>query len=302
MKLAPIILFVYDRFEHTKLTIEALQKNKLSSESDLYIFSDGPKSKNALDKVNKVRNFIGTVKEFQKITVIESETNLGLANSIKNGITQILEKNNRVIVLEDDIVTSEYFLEYMNNALEQYENDERVMEISGYNYPITKNGLKETYFVRMAACWGWATWSRAWSKYTEDIEEIENTIVSEEREIFKVAKRYHYWDQLIANKKGTLKTWFIYWYASIFMYDGLVLYPRNSLVQNIGLDGSGNNSGKNNKYHNSSLSNRITYFEEKIEFNKDGHKAYQDYFKKVSTGIWRKFYRNIKRVIKEILQ
>ena len=130
--LAPIVLFVYNRPWHTAQTLEALKKNYLALNSDLFIFSDGPKNEQAKEKVFEVRKLLKTVTGFKKITIIEKETNIGLANSVINGVTEIINEYRKIIVIEDDIITAPYFLKYMNNALDLYETENKFMQIPVY--------------------------------------------------------------------------------------------------------------------------------------------------------------------------
>ena len=167
MSLAPIVLFAYNRLEHLKKTINALQKNILALDSELYIFSDGAKNEETLQQINKVREYIKTITGFKSITIIERKENLGLANSIISGVTEIVNKYGKIIVLEDDMVTSRHFLKYMNDALDYYENENRVIGIHGYIYPVKKE-LPNTFFIKGADCWGWATWKRGWDLFEHD--------------------------------------------------------------------------------------------------------------------------------------
>ena len=155
---APIVLFVYDRPFHTKQTIEALQKNQLASLSELFIYSDDAKNYGSQDNVDEVREYIYKIGGFKKVTIIKREKNWGLANSIIDGVTQIVNKYGKIIVLEDDLVTSKYFLTFMNNALEFYKYEERVWHICGWNYPINFDGLDDVFLSRLMNCWGWGTW------------------------------------------------------------------------------------------------------------------------------------------------
>ena len=161
---APIALFVYNRLWHTKQTIEALQKNELASESELIIHSDGAKNSNKLLKVKEVRDYIGTIGGFKKVTIIEQKTNLGLALSIIRGVTKTVNEHGKIIVLEDDMVTSPYFLKFMNDALKFYENEDKVWHICGWNYPIDVTSKNDVYLYRIMECWGWATWKVKWTK------------------------------------------------------------------------------------------------------------------------------------------
>ena len=136
MNLAPIILFVYNRPEHTKKTLESLKINELASDSLLFIFSDGNKNENDRKSVEEVRNYISTISGFKEINIILREKNLGLADSVISGVAEVIEKYGKAIVLEDDIVTSKYFLKFMNEALDFYDADKKIYSISGYNFPI----------------------------------------------------------------------------------------------------------------------------------------------------------------------
>lgn len=154
INVTPIILFVYNRLWHTKQTVEALQKNDLASESELFIFSDGPKP-GAEEKVKEVREYLKTITGFRKVTIIERDTNWGLANNIIDGVTKIVNEYGKVIVLEDDLVTSPGFLTYMNEGLKIYADEEQVASIHGYIYPLKHpERLPETFFIRGADCWG----------------------------------------------------------------------------------------------------------------------------------------------------
>ena len=151
---APITLFVYNRIDHTRQCVEALRKNLLANESALIIFSDAAKDVGSQNSVEEVRSYLKTIRGFTKIEIIERTNNFGLAKSIISGVTYVVNKYGRVIVLEDDLVTSPYFLIYMNKALDIYKNDDMVASIHGYIYPV-KKALPETFFLRGADCWGW---------------------------------------------------------------------------------------------------------------------------------------------------
>ena len=170
MNLTPIVLFVYDRPDHVRQTVEALKKNVLALDSELFIYSDAAKNKNGEDKVNKVRQYIKNIDGFKKVTIFERKKNLGLAGSIIDGVTKIVNDYGKVIVLEDDLVTSPFFLKYMNQALELYKYEVRVASIHGYIYPI--ENLPETFFIKGADCWGWATWRNKWSIFESNGQKL----------------------------------------------------------------------------------------------------------------------------------
>ena len=155
---APIALFVYNRPDHTRRTIKFLQKNQLAEDSRLFIFSDAAKTDSEDGNVTKVREIIRSVEGFKTVQVIERKTNFGLANSIIDGVSMLTEKYGKVIVFEDDLISSPYTLQYFNDALKHYEPEERVMHIGAYMYPLKTNDLPQTFFYRAASSWGWATY------------------------------------------------------------------------------------------------------------------------------------------------
>lgn len=241
--LAPIVLFVYNRLWHTRQTVEALKRNELAYDSELYIFADGPKidaNAEQRNNIRLVREFIHSIDGFKSIKIIEAPTNKGLANSIIEGVTEIVNKYGKIIVLEDDIVTHPFFLSFMNNTLDIYKEEERVMQISAYMYPIRHNNLPDTFFYQAASCWGWATWERAWRHFINDPSFLYNEIKKRGlQNILNINNIHNYEEQLVANINGALKTWFIKWNASIIIANGLTLYPKYTLVKNIGFDGTG---------------------------------------------------------------
>lgn len=239
MSFAPIILFVYNRPDHTRQTVEALKKNILAKESKLFVFSDGPKDISDASSVEQVREYVRGITGFESVTVIAREQNWGLAKSIIEGVSEIVRTYRRVIVLEDDIVTSRYFLSYMNDALEFYRDEEKVMHISGYMFPVRK-ALPATFFYNATSCWGWATWERAWQYFNPDARELLDQLYEHgQLRRFNVDNSYDFLAQLKANAEGRLNTWAIKWHTSVFLKDGLCLHPGSSLVQNIGFDASG---------------------------------------------------------------
>jgi len=241
MDYSPIALFVYNRPRHTLQTLEALATNKLADKSRLYIFADGPKTnatEEDLIKIGKVRRLVREQKWCDTLLVQESDTNLGLARSIVQGVTSVVNEFGRVIVLEDDIVTTPGFLQYMNSALSLYQDDLRVMQIAGFMFP-TWRILPETGFLRKSTSWGWATWKRAWKNYSSDTEKLIDGVERIGIEKFNLDGCSFHYDALCKNMSGELRTWAVKWYASIYIHGGLCLYPHRSLVRNEGFDGTG---------------------------------------------------------------
>lgn len=253
MKNAPIALFVYNRPDHTRRTLEALRRNRLSDTSTLYIFADGPRTTCTpaqVENIKAVRRLIRLEQWCQKVEILESETNKGLAASIVSGVTTIASEYGRVIVLEDDLVTSMGFLSYMNDALRLYENDDRIMHVNGFNFK-TSWFSRSTGLLRASHPWGWGTWHRAWQHYRPDAHQSLSAIQEKDPRGFDLEGTAHHLQELEQNVTGELKTWAVRWYASIFLQEGLCLYPRTSLVRNIGFDGTGENCHADRKFYES---------------------------------------------------
>ncbi len=249
MALAPIALFVYNRLSHTRETIEALKKNVLAGQADLIIFSDASKSEAQAEVVHEVREYIHQVDGFKTVTIVERAINLGLANSIIDGVTKLCNDFGKVIVLEDDLITSPYFLQYMNDALDFYEKDESVVAVDAYMYPI-KAAVPETFFLKDPGCWGWATWQRGWMLFEPDGNKLLAQLKSRHLEkVFDYDGSYPYTQMLIDQIKKKNNSWAIRWYASIFLQDKLALHVGKSLVLNIGNDNSGTHGGKTDFYN-----------------------------------------------------
>ncbi len=299
MDFSPIVLFVYNRPIHTKKTLESLANNKEIKDSDLIIYCDGAKSGATeldLKDIAETRYICKSFSAAKSVRVIEREKNIGLARNILEGVTETVNKNGKIIVLEDDLELSSGFLGYMNSALDYYKNNDDVMHISGYWFPTpnTKN-LPENYFLSLGSCWGWATWKRAWDLVETDPVLLKEKIQKKDPSFtkFNLKGTSSFLSQLNRNIDGSLMTWAIKWYSSIFLNDGLSLHPNQSYVNNIGHDGSGENCGVNNKY----------YWE---ELNKAPFKApiRVEYCQKAEMDLI-KFYskeRNMKFYIKEFLK
>jgi len=236
---APIALFVYNRLDHTQRTVESLKKNIGADQSTLLIFSDGPKNKSDFEKIKILREYLKTISGFGEINFIEREKNLGLAESIITGVTEVVNQFGKIIVLEDDMLTSPYFLTFMNEALDKYEHETKVCAIHGYAYPEVKSAFFQ-YFLRMSDCWGWATWQDRWALFQRDGYELLTQITNQKLvELFDFEGSANYLQMLKEQILGLNNSWAIRWYASTFLKNKLGLFPSKSLVRNIGTDGSG---------------------------------------------------------------
>ena len=250
MNLAPIVIFSYDRPKHLQQTLDALSKNALADQSDLFIYCDGAKESAPLEQVERIkenRMIAHAVEGFKSLTVVEHPQNIGLKANIVGAVTEIVDKYGRIITLEDDIVTSRGFLRFMNEALEMYKDDERVMHISGYMWP-HRWSLPETFFYEVPyPGGGWATWARAWKYYDDDAVKLYHIWENQWDEFNKFGGDYLQ-KQLVANYEGRMNTWFIKWHAVLLERGALTLYPGNSLTNNIGFDSLATNCYESHKF------------------------------------------------------
>lgn len=248
MNNTPIALFVYNRPKHTLKTLERLLANVEFLDSSLFVFCDGPKNEDDIMEVNATRELIHSL-SLPNAKVIERKKNLGLADSIITGVTELCREYGRVIVVEDDLVVSPHFLDYMNKALNLYENEERVMQISGYMFPVELKVETDAIFLPFTTSWGWATWERAWKNFDPEMSGYSSLKENKSlRYNFNLDGSYNYFDMLESQIIGEIDSWAIQWYLSVFMLGGLTLYPVQTLVMNTGFDGSGRHCGKSIRY------------------------------------------------------
>ena len=278
-KLAPIALFVYNRPDHTRRTLASLQKNVLASESRLFIFSDGSKTDADMEKVNEIRELANEVTGFKSVKLIARNENRGLANSIISGVTQLVGEFGKVIVFEDDLISSPYTLQYFNEALTKYENDEPVMHIGAYMYGLNDKTLPDAFFYRIATSWGWATWARAWKNFEPDIDKLINQFDKKKIHDFSIEGTMNFWKQIQEFKAGKNNSWAIRWYASIFLKGGLTLHPSRSLVHNIGHDGTGVHSNIEHMYGVNIAQKPVKNFPTEIKENQQAHIAIRRFLK-----------------------
>ena len=296
MKPAPIALFAYNRPVHLSRTLEALSRNELAESSDLFVFCDGPRSPGDAKMVQGVRDYVGGITGFKSLQIIKRPENLGLAQSIILGVTQLCNEFGRVIVVEDDLVTSPYFLRYLNEALALYQNDSEVVSVHGYVYPV-KTSLPETFFIKDADCWGWATWKRGWELFNPDgrklLAELEARKLTQE---FDFNGTCAYTQMLRDQIAGRNNSWAIRWYASAFLKNKLTLYPGRSLVRNIGLDSSGVHGGDSAGFDVAVSSSPVSVSRQPLIENRMARDLFAEHFRKpASRSTWNRLTRLFKR-------
>jgi glycosyltransferase involved in cell wall biosynthesis len=299
---APIVLFAYDRLYHAQQTIDALLGNDQVAGHDLIVFSDGARTPEKNIEVDQVRAYLATVVGFNSVTIFHRPHNFGLAKNIIEGVTQVLAKYDRVIVLEDDIVTSPYFLEYMNEALERYADDDRVASIHGYLYPVERS-LPDAFFLPGADCWGWATWRRGWALFNPDgqflLDELHKRSLVKS---FDFNGSFGFSKILEGQVKGLNDSWAVRWYASAFLAEKLTLYPGRSLVRNIGNDGSGTHCGDSTTTDIVISATPIDLGTVKVEPSVEGRLAVEKYFKKTRLPVMKRIELGIKNLLLKSLR
>ena len=279
MQYSPIILFVYNRADHTRQTLDALSKAELSDRSHLIIFADGQKKDATEEQLAKISQTRAVLKEknwCSTVEIRESEVNKGLARNIIEGVTEIVSKYGSVIVLEDDIVVGKHFLEYMNTALDKYKDNKDVFHITGWRDPIRTRKNDSAFFYPTMDCWGWATWADRWQYFKKDATYYKSIFTDKMIwELNVEGTDSGMWEQVEMNLSGKINTWAIFWEISIYLKNGLCLAPVKSLVKNVGFDNSGVHCGQNEAQTiTDSIDWHITKYPEKIiidrhEFNKN---------------------------------
>lgn len=294
IQLAPIVLFVYARPDHTEKCLAALAANSLARSSDLIVYSDGFKDHKDEKLVEKVRQLVRATTGFASIKLIERAANLGLAKNIMLGLSQVFEKNIDVIVLEDDIVCAPGFLTFMNGALRAFKDDDSIWHINGWNYPILADNLPSVYCSRTMNCWGWATWRDRWQYLTTRAEYFMQKWTLAQKIQFNQDGSYPFYSHLISNYLGERRTWAIYWYASIFDANGLCITPGKTLTNEIGSDGSGTH-GLNEEMYLSELSQQTSWdFSKNCSFENLSARRAVVRFNRLHFGILSRFVNTLR--------
>lgn len=241
--LAPIAVFAFKRPDHLRSTLTALQANPEFSSSPVHVFCDGPRTVAEETDVLAARKVVRMLVP-QHAVIIERQVNLGLDRSIISGVTELCDKYGSVIVIEDDLEVAPNFLAYMNAALNRYASESEVMQISGYQFPVSLLGPGSAIFLPYTTSWGWATWQRAWRQLDLAVPTFsmlrDNAAL---RRAFDLDGSYPYFKMLNRSLERPFPNWDIVFYTNVFSMQGVVLHPLVSLVRNNGFDGSGNNCG-----------------------------------------------------------
>lgn len=295
---APILLFVYNRYAHTAKTLASLQANPEAINSDLFVYADGAKSAEHTVSVEKVRSLFQDLTGFRSVTLIAREKNFGLAQNIIAGVTDVCNQYGRVIVIEDDLALSPFFLQFMNENLQRYENVQAVGSIHGYVIPTT-HVLPKAFFLRGADCWGWATWQRSWAFFEKDgtklLKSLTQSGLAQSFDMDGLAGNLGMLQDQIAGKNNS---WAIRWHASLYLANKLTLYPGTSLVNNIGTDNSGEHCVTTDVY-STAVSQQPIIFDPSMPLieSAQGLAAYRDFFKQLKPSLIKRVIRKVKRIV-----
>ena len=302
MCFAPIVIFAFKRPEHLKQTLDALAENDEAKYSDLFIYCDGAKpnvGNDVLEKVDQVISISKSENRFKNVEVIVRKTNFGLSKSVISGVTEIIKKHGNIIVLEDDIFVSKNFLKFINQGLKLYKNDAKVYGVTGYCFPSAKNIKQDTFFLPIMSSWGYATWVDRWDKINfngfELLKEVKRKKLEEEINFGQL----NYLKMLQDQVEGRNDSWAVRFYVSMFLKQGVFLYPNKTLLLNIGLDGSGFHCLPQNNVNSTTfdISTDISLNKTEITLNPKILKAFKQGHRKKKDMVIQSVKKKIKRAL-----
>lgn len=300
---SPVIVFTYNRPEHTKRTIEALAANELADLTELFIFSDAAKKETDEEKVRAIRAFAKSIEGFAKVTLVAREENFGLAKNVIRGVTDVINRYGKVIVLEDDLVTNRFFLRFMNDGLNRYQREQKVTGITGFSHFGDSISIKEecVFHTLTGTSWSWATWEDRWAYFDEacsDWIDMKNDKALRKR--FNYDNTYDFYK--IMKMQQTMQnhnSWAIRWYWTNFKKGGYILSPVKSLVSNEGWDGSGVHCGAKAKPafdHALKTQKAISQFPGEIKETKETHRQMKRaLIKEWEPSLIRRIYHIVRR-------
>ncbi|NLA61751.1 MAG: glycosyltransferase family 2 protein [Bacteroidales bacterium] len=296
-ELSPIILFTYNRPWHTQQVITALQKNDLSQQSELFIFSDGGKDFEDEKVVEETRAILDNTTGFKKVTVYKRPVNFGLAANVIDGVTTIVEKYGKVIVLEDDLITAASFLTFMNKALNMYEDVDEVAHIHSFCY--AGLNLPDTFFIKWVGSTGWATWRDSWKLFRPNGEKLLAEIKEKKlSKSFDFNGKYPYTKMLRRQIDGKNNSWAIRWNASLFLANKLSLNTGKTLIFNIGFDGSGQHSGSQDFYNMDLYNKELELVKpQMIQESVEARRQFEEFYRRTNS-FWAKAKRRLQRMAK----
>lgn len=293
--LAPIVVTVFNRVEHTKKMINSLLNNKLADKSEIYIFCDNYKDEKDKNAVEETVKYVSSIKGFKKIEVCVHAQNLGMVDNTLSAIEYIFTIYDKLIFLEDDAELSPIFLEFMNASLNYYKEKKNVMGITGWKYPCKPQANNDKIiFTRLGESWTWATWKDRFAYYKRDnsiMKKFDKKMIYE----FNFHNTNLFWRQLVGNKTNRQNTWSIYWYAAFFLNNGLCAAPSETLVRNTGNDGSGFHTKKNDLFDTNISNKKYFLFNDVIEEDNEYFENLKTYFNSMKPTLLHRIMNRLKR-------
>lgn len=309
--IAPIAVFGYNRVEKLKACVAALEKCEYATQSELFVFADGPRGDKDRDKVLQVqewvREYASSFHAFKSVTARVRDVNAGLAVSIISGVTELMEKYGKVIVVEDDLLVSPYFLRYMNEGLEFYKDDENVWAMASYGYDLKalRSYKHDVYAGYRASSWGWASWADRWDTVDWDVSDYDVLMRDKSAQKLFCRGGGDLLTYLTMQMEGKMDSWAIRWNYAASKQDKLTIYPRRGLVSNRGFDGSGTHNTGKSGYAD------VLYLPEngydiKLEKVTPDAKVTREFYLLHTDTFWKKVKRNlsikdIKKLVKRAL-
>lgn len=295
---APIALFAFNRPKHLARTVASLSANRLAADSDLWVFCDGPRRPDDDPLVREVREVAAGITGFASVRLVERAANAGLAASVMAGVTQLCDSAGRAIVIEDDLVLSPYFLDFVNQGLDRFADHEQAMQVTGYMFPGVSSGLPESFFTRLPSSWGWGTWQRAWQTMDVDAESLLRRIRARNLgRSMDLDCASGYLNMLRVQVAGQLDSWAIRWYASMLLTGGLALRPARSLARNAGMDGSGVHCDPTDAFDVDVAQEPVRRFPEQVEEHAGGVAAIQSFYASQHVSLARRVLRRLHRSV-----
>lgn len=288
INLAPVILFTYNRPDHTKKVLDALAENELAKDSELYIFCDGPKNEKVIEKNDATKKVIEeerNLSRFKCVHIFISTENRGLAKSIISGVTKVIEKYGKCIVLEDDHITSRSFLKYINDCLDYYEDNQKIWSISGFTYPLKtlENYSDDVYLSYRACSHGWGTWNNRWEKVDWEVKDFKKLQYSLLRRKNFNRGGNDLYRMLRHQIRGDRDSWAIRFCYSQSKNNMLTVYPKYSLIKNIGFDGTGTHcQNLGDRQFSNFISGEFCYILKEVSLNQ---KVIRDFKKQYKISI-----------------
>jgi len=298
--LAPVVVFVYRRYEHTNRLLESLANNFLAGQTEVFIFSDGAKNVSDRESIDQVRNLVNDPKwetRFKKVSVFAEETNKGLANSVISGVSNIIQQYGKVIVVEDDLILSKYFLRYMNDALDYYESVPDIWSISGYSFPmkVLKKYQHDIFYGYRGCSWGWGTWKNRWDMVDWDCKDYDK-FIQDPNWVQKFNRGGTDLTPMLGSQMaGRIDSWAIRWCFAQSNAEMYTIYPKVSYVINDGLDGSGTHSGVSNAFE-TVIFDCVETRMEKLKIDSQIAREFQKKYNRTRDTLDKKILRRLKKI------